>query len=321
MNKIELLKSVGSVEQIGGVRDFTFNDGKNKGVRAIEINTGNICFTVLPDRGMDIAQASFEGRPVSWVSRTGIVSPCFYEKDGKSFLRSFYGGLVTTCGLKNIGQPFGEYGLHGRIAHIPAEKVCVFADWVGDDYVIEVSGIVRESSVFGENLVLKRTIQTKLLSNSFTLKDVVVNEGFEDEEMALAYHCNFGYPLVCEGAKILNVPEEIAYIGRPTHAKEEECIPVDTCGDEVTVGIQNDEMTAYITYQAENLPKFLVWKMLGESEYVVGLEPRTSNCGGEDIGKNNEYMILKPFEEYETHLEFSFVNNDGKMRWKNKSIQ
>ena len=40
MTKQELLKRVGSVEQIGGVRDFTFNDGKAKGVRAIEINTG-----------------------------------------------------------------------------------------------------------------------------------------------------------------------------------------------------------------------------------------------------------------------------------------
>ena len=81
------------------MRDFTFNDGKSKGVRAIEINTGNLCITVLPDRCMDIAQASFKGTPVSWISKTGITSPMYYEKDGRNFMRSFYGGLVSTCGF------------------------------------------------------------------------------------------------------------------------------------------------------------------------------------------------------------------------------
>ena len=37
IGKQELLKRVGSVEQIGGVKDFTYNDGKAKGVRVIEI--------------------------------------------------------------------------------------------------------------------------------------------------------------------------------------------------------------------------------------------------------------------------------------------
>ena len=42
MNKQELLRYVGCVEQIGGIRDVTFNDGKAKGVRAIEVSTGNL---------------------------------------------------------------------------------------------------------------------------------------------------------------------------------------------------------------------------------------------------------------------------------------
>ena len=67
MTKRELLKKKGSVEQIGGVRDFTFNDGRAKGVRAIEIITGKLRFTVLPDRCMDIAQADFRGDSFSWI--------------------------------------------------------------------------------------------------------------------------------------------------------------------------------------------------------------------------------------------------------------
>ena len=204
MTKTELLKHIGSVEQIGGIRDFTFNDGKAKGVRAIEINTGKLSFTVLPDRCMDVAQASYCGEPVSWISHTGITHPAYYEKDGKEWLRGFYGGLITTCGLKNIGGAYGDQGLHGRVAHIPAEKVSIFADWVGDDYIMQVSGQMRECSSLGLNLVLKRTITAKLFDDSFTVEDVLVNEGFNDEDIALCYHCNFGYPLVCEDAKIIN---------------------------------------------------------------------------------------------------------------------
>ena len=306
MNKIELLKRVGSVEQIGGIRDFTFNEGRAKGVRAIEINTGVITITILPDRGMDIAQATFKGIPVGWISKTGIADPRFYEKDGLNWLRSFFGGLCTTCGLRNVGTPHKDNGLHGRIAHIPAEKISVKAEWVGDDYVLEVSGMMRESKVFDENLVLKRTIKTKLFSDSFTLEDVVINEGFRDEEIALAYHCNFGYPLVTDGAKMTNVPADIADITAPIHEKKEECIGVDLDGDVQTVGITNGEIGAYITYKRDNLPDFLIWKMLGESEYVVGLEPRTTNFGGANIEKNNKYVTLKPFEEFKTYLKFDF---------------
>ena len=307
MGKKELLQRVGSVSQIGGIKDYTFNDGKSKGVRAIEVNTGVICFTVLVDRGLDIAQCFFKGEAVSWISKTDVVAPTFYEKDGKNFLRGFYGGLVTTCGLKNIGGPVGEYGLHGRAANIPAEKISVFADWIGDDYVMRVSAQMRDSAVFGENLVIKRTITTKLFSDEITLEDTVINEGFADENTALCYHCNFGYPLVCEGAKILGVPDDVCDITAPIHAKEEECIGVSQTGEYVTVGIDNGEISAHLTYKSDTLPNFLIWKMLGESEYVVGLEPRTTNFGGQNIVKNNKYVVLKPFEEYKTYLKFKFT--------------
>jgi len=306
MKKQELLKHIGSVEQIGGIKDFTFNDGKAKGVRAIEINTGKVRFVVLPDRCMDIAQAYYKENAVSWLSKTGITAPSYYEKDGKNWLRGFYGGLITTCGLKNIGGPVNEHGLHGRIANTPAQKVSIFADWVGDDYVMKVSGEMRESVVFGENLVFKRTIAAKLFAEEFTVEDTIVNEGFQDENVALCYHCNFGYPLVREGAKMINVPDDIADISAPIHGKEEECIDVSHSGDVATAGIENGEIGAYITYERNTLPDFLVWKMLGESEYVVGLEPRTTSLGGENIIKNNKYVSIKPFEEYSTNLKFSF---------------
>ena len=306
MTKQELLKHIGSVEQIGGVKDYTINDGKGKGVRVIEINTGVVRFSIVCDRCLDIADAFYKENAVSWISKTGIVSPFMYEKDGKSFLRGFYGGLLTTCGLRNIGGPSDEQGLHGRIANIPAEKICVQADWVGDEYVMRVSGQMRESVVFGENLVLKRTITAKMFSDEIVVEDTVVNEGFETVDISLCYHCNYGYPLVREGAKMVGVQSEIADIPAPQHGIDEECLEVEHTGDIATAGIENGEMGAYITYERKNLPKFLVWKMMGESEYVIGLEPRTSNLGGNKIQEEKEYVLLKPFEEYKTKVTFNF---------------
>lgn len=310
MRKEELLKYVGSVSQIGGVRDFTFNDGKAKGVRAIEINTGVLRITVLPDRGMDIAEAAFKGVNVAWMSKAGITDSRFYEKDGKGFLRGFFGGLVTTCGLKNIGGPYKEWGLHDRISNTPAENISIFADWVDGEYVMKVSGTVRQSQVFGENLTLKRTITTKLYDDSFTLEDTVINNGFCDENFALAYHCNFGYPLVSESARIINVPDELSRVLAPTHGIDEACVGVEHTGEEATAGIENGDLAAYITYKRDTLPCFLVWQMFGESEYVIGLEPRTTNLGGANIDKKKEYVVLKPFEEYNTYLKFSFGKKD-----------
>lgn len=307
MNKSELLKRIGSIEQIGGIRDLTYNAGRAKGVRVIEINTGKVRFSILPDRGMDIAHAYYKNTAVSWISKTGIVSPAYYEKDGTNFMRGFFGGLVTTCGLKNIGRPYGEMGLHGRISNIPSEKISIFSDWENDEYIMRVSGEIRECSASGENLVLKRTISTKMFSSEINLEDTVVNEGFSTEKVALCYHCNFGYPLVCEGARILNVPAEHSLIPSPTHNIEEECIDVKFNKEFVTVGIENDKIGAYLTYNTDALPDFLIWKMTGESDYVIGLEPRTTSYGGVNIEKNNKYISLKPFEEIKTELKFQFV--------------
>ena len=92
----------------------------------------------------------------------------------------------------------------------------------------------------------------------------------------------------------------------PVHGKEEECISVDYPDDVVKVGIENNGIGAYITYNRSTLPDFVMWKMLGESEYVVGLEPRTTRYGGVNIGKNNAYVKLGSMQEYKTIVRFDF---------------
>ena len=307
MNRKELLKHIGSVEQVGGITDFTINDGKGKGVRVLEINTGVVRFRVLPDRCMDIAQAFYKDGAFAWISKTGITAPQYYDRSGKEWLRGFYGGLLTTCGFKNLGKPTDTEGLHGRLANIPASKVSVYADWEGDDYIMRVSGEMRECIVFGENLVLKRTITAKLFDNSLTVEDTVLNEGFNEQRTSICYHCNFGYPLVDAESIITNVPAEVSTMLPPTHNLPEECVGVELDGDVQTVGIENKKigLGAYITYGREYLKDFLIWKMFGESEYVIGLEPRTTNLQGFEMVEKDAFVKLQPFESYTNKLTFT----------------
>lgn len=306
MERQEKCKYFGSIEQIGGIKNYTFNDGRAKGVQAIEIDTGTLRLTVLPDRCMDIAQANYRGTAISWISKTGIVAPQYYEKESTGWLRGFYGGLLTTCGLKNIGVPSGEQGLHGRIANTPAKNVSIFSDWIDGSYVMRVSGEMCEAAAFGEHLVLKRTITAVLGESHFTVEDCVENLGFSVEDIALCYHCNFGFPLVSETAKIVGVPEQFSGMTSPTHDASEECIDVNFNDPEVTVGIENDGIGAYITYNRDTLPDFLIWKMPGESDYVIGLEPRTTSLGGmKDIKAQGKEVRLKPFGKITTKLKFT----------------
>src|SRR5512136_2340248 len=124
--KPELLKRVGDISQLGGVKPVELVNGNERGVRAAEFKTGaGLNFTVLIDRALDISAADYCGQSLCWRSSTGDVAPAFYEPEGLSWLRSFYGGLLITCGLTYIGAPDVDQGkplgLHGRVSNIPAK--------------------------------------------------------------------------------------------------------------------------------------------------------------------------------------------------------
>ena len=141
LTKRELLQYVGDVSQIADAREGVMTAGKSDGVRS------GLEFTVLPTRGMDISWASYQGKALSFVSKAGVGHPAYFEKDGFGFLRNFFCGLLTTCGLTYFGAPCvdngEELGLHGRISNIPAKDVCVEKFWDGDDYIIRIRGQVR----------------------------------------------------------------------------------------------------------------------------------------------------------------------------------
>ena len=160
--RAELEERVGDMRQVGGVRLLQLDDGNERGARAAEFRTGTgFNFLVLIDRGLDISRAEYCGRALGWQSMTGDAHPAFFEPEGLGWLRTFYGGLLATCGLNWMGAPCHDeeagpkrlgprdLGLHGRISHIPAANVQADAAWEGNDYRLWVRGKMRESLVFG----------------------------------------------------------------------------------------------------------------------------------------------------------------------------
>lgn len=349
-SKTALRKRVGNMDQIAGVRLVSFEDGNEHPARAALFHTGSgFEFTVFLDRGMDIASASYQGKALGWRSTTGNVAPQYFEPEGVRWLRSYFGGLVTTCGLSRVGAPGSDSalqgdGLHGRISHIPARDIQVHQGWEGNRYTLSVSGLMRETSVFGENLTLRRTVSTELGASSFQIQDVVTNEGFNKTPLSLLYHCNLGWPAVDEGSQILSPSVAIAprdeearkgletwhTMEAPVHQYREKCYYHEMAADkkgQVTVAMVNnafpdDGFGVYIRYNKKELPRFVQWKQLGEQVYVCGFEP--CNCGIEGREKDEALGLLdwlKAGEERAFHLEFGAFSTPSELDVLHRSIK
>ena len=208
ISRKEIQQKIGDISQLGGIQYYEMNDGVSRGVRAIDIKSPcGLNFTVLPDRGMDISSLFYRSIPIAWKSATRETSPAFYDSRGLEWLRTFYGGLLTTCGLTTMGPPSiddgKELGLHGRISNTPAEKVLADGCWEKDSYKMWVQGKVREVSVYGEKLELSRTITTWMDKPKIILEDTVENFGSETSPLMMLYHVNIGFPVMDEDSRLL----------------------------------------------------------------------------------------------------------------------
>ena len=330
-----LHRRVGDMSQLAGIRSMTLNDGNESDVRALDVYTGSgLRFTVLPERGLDIADAEWNGASLAWHSSTGITHPAYYEPEGLGWLRGFYGGLLVTCGFMNVGVPNedgGEQlGLHGRASNLPAKQVYYETEWQGDEYILRVSGKVRETRVFGENVLLTRTITTKLGSQTMAIKDVFENQGFAPTPLMVLYHINTGFPLLDEDSELLINSEitprdaeaqkgvAVAKRGAPPTPDFKEQVHQHRVTPEpdgwATATLVNRQFNGgqglglSVRYRPEELPYFWQWRMVGEGTYVMGLEPANCQVLGRAEGRRQGRLpILAPGEQKTHQLEIGVL--------------
>lgn len=338
MDRQELLRRVGSVQQLACIRPMTYTEGRCAGLRAYEVKNGPLEYKVLADKCLDVGELSYRGINFSFLSKPGLQGRNHYDTRGQEALRSIMGGMFFTAGLENICAPCTvdgtEYPMHGRIRTTPAEHLSAGAAWEGEDYVLRISGEMREGELFGENLVLRRSLETVLGQKSLTLTDEIENQGFRDEPLMLLYHINIGYPLLDEGTRLLAptrsvTPRDQAASGHedrwnlmdPPRDNEPEYVFIhdlawDSKGNGV-VCVVNDRLKLglKIQFTGEHLPYFMEWKSTASGDYVLGLEPANSSVYGRPYHEaEGSLHRLSPFAKERNVLTFTVLEGEEELR-------
>jgi hypothetical protein len=290
----------------------TLRGGRRDGVDLIELDNGLMRMAIVPTRGMGLWRGTFRGLHLGWESpvRDGPVNPAFVNllsQGGIGWLEGF-DELMVRCGLQNNGAPYQvksvqadgseshtTFGLHGRIANIPASYVAVhIADEPPHEIVVE--GHVEEAWLFGPQIRMVTTISTTPGSNRLTVRDEFVNLKDQPVEMQLLYHWNFGPPFLEAGSRFVAPIETLT----PRDARAQEGLDrydlyngpvpgfVEQCyfGDLLAESGRTFAMlhnsakdkAVVLRYRKDELPAFTLWKNTGglRDGYVTGLEPGTN---------------------------------------------
>ncbi len=334
-SKEHLLACIGDLSQVAGIRMMQLSDGVEAGVRIADVRTGSgLRFQVSLDRGMDISVAEYKGIPLAWRSANGDVHPAHFDPRGLGWGRSFPGGLLTGCGMTHVGAPCvdagEELGLHGRLSNLPAFDVHNETVWVDEECTMKLSGFVRESALFKENLLLHRTIETQLGESIITINDTVRNEGSQSSPLMMLYHINTGWPLVDHGSRLLvnskkitsrdteaekGVNEALVF-SEPTASYHEQVFFHDLIADEndfATALLMNPvkQIGLSVRFRQKELPRYTEWKMMGVGTYVVGMEP--ANCGVGGRAKERAagtLQFIEPGEERRFFVQMGVLEGD-----------
>lgn len=343
--KKKTMKYIGSMQQLAFVRPVEYREGRAAGLKAYDIKNEDIRFTVLADKCLDVADFSYKGMNLNFLSKPGLQGRNHYDTNGKEALRSIMGGMFFTCGLENICAPCSiegkDYPMHGRIRTTPAEQLSARADWESDEYILSVEGQMREAELFGENLVLNRKISTVYGERSILVEDHIENQSFRNEPMMLLYHCNIGYPMLDESVRIYLPTDEVkardqvseAHItdwGRmePPKDNEQEYVyshelRADRNNNTMALIVNEDkEIGICYEFNKQQLPYFMEWKSLASGDYVVGFEPSNSSVYGRMFHeKKGTVPTLEPFEKRSVYLKISILEGQAEILNYKKQIE
>lgn len=332
----ELLRLVGSIDQIARVRPCRLVDGWADGMCAVDVATGSgLSYTIVPSRGLDVTAASYCGHSLAWHSAQGETHPAFYDSQGLGWLRSFGGGLLTSCGLCHFGAPCQDgdtpLGLHGRISNTPAAGVSCTGEWIGDEYALTVRGTLTESVLFGERMVLRRSIRSWLGRSVIEIDDEVTNEGFAASPLMMLYHINIGFPVVAPGARVVSEASSVeprdAVAAGGLDQWTSLCEPTPQYAEQVffhqmpragvaSAAVVNPHVDGgigvVVRFDPSTLPQFTQWKNMACGAYVVGLEPGNARVMGRPVEREaGRLQTLEPGGSCRFHVEIEAVAGDG----------
>ncbi len=329
----ELERHSVDMRQFVGFRQSTLPNG----MRLIEAaNSSGLTYTILPDRGLDIWTATYNGLPLTWISQGSPHPP----DNGQPWLRQFNGGLLTTCGLTHVGPPETDQAsglrrdLHGRYTRLQAGELSVTRQWnagPGDaeTYQVTLRGSVSEAVLFGEQLRLDRTYTLTLGEPTIAITDTVWNRGDAPSPLMVLSHCNVGFPLVAAGTQLHTahqaiyprdaeartgfdrwstydsasplLPEQVYY----HHAKA----AIDGWS---TAALLNDDWGLVFQWDTRSLPYLVQWKNTRQNIYVCGVEPGNCIPEGQTAAQENGRLVwLEPGAKQTFTLRLTAIQGEA----------
>ena len=224
-----------------------------------------------PERGLDVVSARVRGTTIGWRSpgeEPGVI------------------GLVSTCGLDNVGAPSEGLPQHGTYSLLPARDV-----HRGEG---EARGTVDDP----RGLRVERTIRWD--ARSLRLEDVTANLAATRLEAPLLYHCN----LLWDGVEI----DSDEVLPRDEDARAGDWRERGSGPERVyehlgasSAVVRRDGLAVTVR---SSLPR--LWQWIEPTLGVVGIEP--ANCSV--LGRAHDRAVgrlpfLEPGEERRSTLELT----------------
>ena len=225
---------------------------------------------IHPRRGLDIGAAWFRGLSLAWISPAGEGGT-----DSTHWMEAWGGGLLTTCGLDNVGAASEGIGLHGGYTFLLARDVEVERS----SSAIVCRGTIDDP----RGLRVERTISTSIGHGQVELVDRTLNVGGKTLDAPLLYHVNLGWPLWDSGARIETDAREVVPRDDATAphdwglAPEPAAVPERVWEHVGATGatLVNDELGVRLEIES-SLPRLWQWVAPTPHFYALALEP--ANC-------------------------------------------
>lgn len=315
---------IGHKSQLYGVEEHRLVGGKGDGMRLLQVRNGlGLELTISADRCADISRVSIGGMNAGYFSPCGYVAPAYYQPAGSDWLKSFTAGFLTTCGLEAVGSPCVDDGealpLHGSIANVPAEQIY----WYEEDEELIIRALIRDEVIFGRKLQLDRQIRVSLTENIFCIYDTVSNAGDKTQPLEILYHMNMGYPLLDEDS-IVTIPADSvrgrdAYatcdianclkMEKPQVGYQERCYYHEFTTEHGFASIYQPKHKKglSIEFDTAQLDCFTEWKLMGQRDYVLGLEPGNCYPDGRDVmRREGRLKFLEPGAQQQFCVKICF---------------
>jgi hypothetical protein len=166
--------------------------------------------------------------------------------------------------------------------------------------------------------------------NRLYIDDDIENLGFCESPFMIIYHMNFGFPLVDKGTTFYVTSDDIEcadeeskkhmdnynILTEPVHAIKENVFYHKCYGDENNFGhctLINNNLNIGVSlgFNIDELCRLTEWKMMGQGDYVLGMEP----CNCKTLGRAMEreqgtLKFISPGEIKHMHVVVDIL--DGK---------